>query len=1026
MVPSVSAPGVSIYAAYADQHFGHDVTGPAPSDFAFLQGTSMSSPHVAGAGALLKSAHPTWTPDNIRSALMLTATSDMRKEDGTTPADIFDMGSGRIRVDLAAATGLIMDETEANYQAANPDDGGDPKTLNIPSMGNTSCQGTCSWQRTFTATMDGDWTTSSTISESDIGLTVTPATFSILAGESQTITVTADVIGLRTGDQATGVVTLTPADVSVPTANLPLYLTVNTSNIPAQIDMEVHRDSGSIVLRNTLALEISEFTPRIFGLSKATALELAVGQDSANGDWEDDLTDGVSTSWFTLEEASQFLYVAIANAEAPDFDLRVGIDANGDGIPSSDEIICTAASGATNEVCEIPEVDAGEYWVTVQNWLASDPEAIDGFTLYIGYVPTESADNLSLAAQESSDAFSPFDIRLSWSENMEEGDIFIGAFDVATDATEENMGNLGNTIIVMTRGEDDVLLTVDDNNPAVGDTVTFTMSILANMTDEDVVYSVESDIPAGIEIDPASIVASSGDASMITGGFDGTKIIWGGTQEGLLGAEPSYIITDNLSDASCVLPNFGHGGAYINIADLGPFDFEPFEGDSVGLQFSTSFPFLGEVQSSYVLTDDGFISFSSDDYADWAGNAFVNQPLPSSVTPHAVLAPFWRDMQIDNASGSGVTVVGNATWTIIEWDDMRHYDYHNGDPSVDDVMDFEIVLNVVTGEFMYAYDNVTHNLGDILGQTVGWENPTGTAGENLVYAPDVYGFLTGTPVGSAADITSGLIICHTPFTPNAPTTITFTGTVAESAAGALLSSVTTSDSSSIGAETAMSNMDINVQSNLVVTAIEDTTVAEEGTVSGLVVEYTDNDAVDNTITVTSDNGTASNISGNTSGATFDITPNENFNGDMVVTVTVTDNEKPADSVSTSFTVAVTAVNDAPVVNSVTVAQSFSSGVSTLALAVSGSDVDGDDLTYSWTQTSGPGVTITDSSSANATVSNANAETGTLTFEVTVSDGNLSATGTVSVDVVKKEDGDSGSMGFLLLFLGIPLLFRRRS
>ena len=151
MTPSVTAPGVSIYAAYSDQQFGHDNTGTAPADFAFLQGTSMSAPHTAGAGAVLKSAHPTWTPDNIRSALMLTAVTDVRKEDGTTAADFFDMGAGSIRVNLATQTGLVMNETAANYTAANPEEGGDPKTLNIPSVANASCVGLCDWTRTVTA-----------------------------------------------------------------------------------------------------------------------------------------------------------------------------------------------------------------------------------------------------------------------------------------------------------------------------------------------------------------------------------------------------------------------------------------------------------------------------------------------------------------------------------------------------------------------------------------------------------------------------------------------------------------------------------------------------------------------------------------------------------------------------------------------------------------------------------------------------------------------------------------------------------
>src|SRR5262249_51129311 len=92
--PDITAPGLEILAGNTPQP--GDPAVPSGELFMAIAGTSMSSPHVAGAAALLKDLHPTWTPGQIKSALMTTArTTGLVQEDGITPFTPFDAGSGR-------------------------------------------------------------------------------------------------------------------------------------------------------------------------------------------------------------------------------------------------------------------------------------------------------------------------------------------------------------------------------------------------------------------------------------------------------------------------------------------------------------------------------------------------------------------------------------------------------------------------------------------------------------------------------------------------------------------------------------------------------------------------------------------------------------------------------------------------------------------------------------------------------------------------------------------------------------------
>lgn len=181
--PDITGPGVNIYAA----------VDPAAGNYGYLSGTSMSSPHLAGSGALLRAVHPDWTPAEVKSALMLTASKPGFEEDLTTPWTPDDVGAGRDDLTKAALAGFVMDETFDNFLAAQPP-GGDPKELNIASARNLNCVDSCSWERTLrnTLTTPTNWNVTVN-SPAGLDLSVDTSSFSFSGGlgETQDIIITA-------------------------------------------------------------------------------------------------------------------------------------------------------------------------------------------------------------------------------------------------------------------------------------------------------------------------------------------------------------------------------------------------------------------------------------------------------------------------------------------------------------------------------------------------------------------------------------------------------------------------------------------------------------------------------------------------------------------------------------------------------------------------------------------------------------------------------------------------------------------
>jgi subtilisin family serine protease len=266
--PDIAMPGVNILAA-----FHHVVT----SDSSIIgdttsvdSGTSMASPHVAGAAALLLSAHPDWTPAEIKSALMMTAkTAGLTGPGGQGPNGALDRGAGRAQIDVAAKAGLVLDEQGSTYLQADPSLGDaalDPSKLNLASLVNRNCVTPrdngqalqqCSFTRTFRSTASESVTYAVSLETPLSGVSFSTTSLVVAAGAIVPLTVTVSNAALTEAFSETSVV-LTPDNAGYPALHLPLLAAlqpakIDTTPVTASITVPAYSNTGvgSVVLSNT-------------------------------------------------------------------------------------------------------------------------------------------------------------------------------------------------------------------------------------------------------------------------------------------------------------------------------------------------------------------------------------------------------------------------------------------------------------------------------------------------------------------------------------------------------------------------------------------------------------------------------------------------------------------------------------------------------------------------------------------------------------------------------------------------------
>jgi len=124
--PDVVAPGVSVLSSIPHQFCD------LPPCFAFFQGTSMATPHLAGSAAVVIGAHPSWAAWQVRSAVVNTADVGVLKSatTGNPVSNVNVIGSGRENLLSAVTAGAGLDPVSVSFGAV-PSGSGQTLTFDV-------------------------------------------------------------------------------------------------------------------------------------------------------------------------------------------------------------------------------------------------------------------------------------------------------------------------------------------------------------------------------------------------------------------------------------------------------------------------------------------------------------------------------------------------------------------------------------------------------------------------------------------------------------------------------------------------------------------------------------------------------------------------------------------------------------------------------------------------------------------------------------------------------------------------------
>jgi hypothetical protein len=417
--PDLIAPGQDILAAVAPP-------GNAGREFDLYSGTSMSSPHVAGLGALLKDLHPDWTPMMIKSALMTTAYDVL---DGGTPAPntnpvlIFRQGAGHVRPNSAADPGLVYNSDLGDWigflcgtQLPTyfcTDIYGvpvlDPSNLNVPSIAIGDLAGTQTVSRKVTNVSGKKLTVTAAVTGmAGFNVVVSPSSLTLNPGEFKSFNVSFTRSTATLNAYTGGQLTWSGGGYSV---RSPIVVRPVALAAPIQVS-----GTGGAINYSVAFGYSGPFTATARGLVPAAVTPGTVA---------DDPTDGACS---LTSPGAQLISVAVpagttyARFSLFDADVNPGSDIDL-CVFSGTTLVGSSGSGTSAEEVNLLAPTAGNYTVVVQGWgvAGSSP-----FKLHTWLLDATAAGNMTVSAPASATIGTSGAISLSFS-GLTSGTKYLGS-----------------------------------------------------------------------------------------------------------------------------------------------------------------------------------------------------------------------------------------------------------------------------------------------------------------------------------------------------------------------------------------------------------------------------------------------------------------------------------------------------------------------------------------------------------------------------------------------------------------------